>query len=1014
MAVRHRRTLIALAATLVLTGGGCAIAEDNDDSTARLAQEQPAAAKTASSGTPASPAPGKKAPAAAEKAQTEVRRNSAAVKSAPEDVFRPVDTTVDPSGEQHVRFHRTHQGLPVLGGDFVVHSDASGNFRSATVAQDQVIDVPATAKISRQQAIKTAGLRGKVEARLVVDALDGKPALAWEITGAEKVVVVDATTGKVRLSYETVHTGEKGTGKGLHVGDVELNTTKRADGVYTLTDPDRGGNTVRDALNNDYYSQIGASAELTDADNAWGDGTRLDRATDGVDVLYSMAKTWDYLQETFGRSGLFNDGKGTTAYVHEFVKQNNAWWSGTCRCMAFGDGDPATRNPYTPIDIVAHEMAHGLTDATADFVYSGESGGLNESSSDIFGTLVEFSAANPADKPDYTISEKTRLDGTPSRWMDEPSKDGKSVSCWTPTTKDLDVHYSSGIGNKFFYNLAVGSGASAWGDSKPCGNAAPVVGIGNDKAARIWYRALTLYMVSNSNYANAREATLSAAADLYGADSVERNTVDVAWRAVGLDGTQLPYGTPSMLPFPDSSPAAEIGKPVRIQAAATDPQKQQLTFSATGLPAGVTIDANGLISGTPIIRGRPLSKITVTDPDGNSDYDYLLWVVKGPPVMKLIAPTMTGYVETPVFRGFGATFTEEPDIDDQPWDAFKVTATGLPEGLDLSVPKPVPGSGLYVASITGIPTKAGSGTTVLTGTDPDGNQVSGSIQWEILPAGLPAEPNNLTVIPEGAGVATLAWEPPTSQAGTSTRTGYVVRVTPGTETKLKASAQTHTVSGLDPRQTYTFSVHATSKAGDGAAKTVTIAPATASLSLSATVITDGQAVTLSGKVLQGSSPIANTTATLEQLAAGSSTWVRVSSVQLYSNGAWQASVRPTVTTAYRLRFDGRAGIWPATSPAPWIAVRYAVSAKPATATPKAGQKITIGGSGRPVRAGTLVTLQHAVGGRWVDLATTRMYSNGAYSFSRAFTRGTWTLRVVVAGGTQNATGISGNFTVKAS
>ena len=1022
MAVRHRRTMIALAATLVVTGGGLAIARDHDTTTARPAQEQPLPVAATVSAAPA-PAPtraGTRTTASAQdkrtsaaKARAEIRRNGSAVKSAPQDEFQPVDTTVDADGAQHVRFRRTHQGLPVLGGDFVVHSDAAGRFRSATVAQEQVIDVPATAKVSRKKAIEIAGLRGEVEVRQVVDALDGKPALAWEVTGAEKVVVVDATTGKVRLAYETVHAAENGTGKGLQVGDVELSTTKRADGAYTLTDPGRGGNTVRDALNNDYFNKIGEYGEFTDADNAWGDGARIDRATDGVDVLYSMAKTWDYLQETFGRAGLFNDGKGTTAYVHEYVRQNNAWWRGNCKCMAFGDGDPAIRKPYTSIDVVAHEMAHGLTDATADFVYSGESGGLNESSSDIFGTLVEFYADNPADKPDYTISEKTRLDGTPSRWMDEPSKDGKSVSCWTPTTKNLDVHYSSGIGNKFFYNLAVGSGASAWGDSKPCNDAAPVTGIGNDKAARIWYRALSLYLVSNANYASAREATLRAAVDLHGADSVEQRTVDAAWRAVGLDGSQEPYGAPDLLPFPDNSPVTEIGKPVRIQASARDPQEQPLTFSATELPAGVTIDANGLISGTPTTRERPFSKITATDPDGNSDSEYLLWVVKGPPLVKLTAPTVTGYVETPVFRGFGATFTEEPDIFDQPWDAFKVTATGLPEGLTLSVPKPASGSGVYVANVSGVPTKAGSGTTVLTGTDPDGNQATVSIDWEILPAGVPAAPNNVVVTRGGAGAATLTWEPPISPVGTSSRTGYVVRVTPGTATTLGLSIRSHTVSGLDPRKTYTFSVHATSKAGDGPAKTVTMTPTVASLSASTIAVTHGQTVTVRGKVLRGGSPVTNTTAVLEQRRAGTNTWAPVSRVQLYSNGTWQATVRPTVTTAYRLRFEGGNGLWPSTSPTPWVGVRYAVSVKVSNAKPKAGQKISITGTVRPARGGTLITLQRAVGGRWVNLTTTRMYNNGNYAISRAFTRGTWTLRVVVAGGTQNGTSGTGAFTVKA-
>ena len=128
--------------------------------------------------------------------------------------------------------------------------------------------------------------------------------------------------------------------------------------------------------------------------------------------------------------------------------------------MTYGDGADNT-SPLTSIDVAGHEMSHGVTSATANLVYSGESGGLNEATSDIFGTSVEFYADNAADVGDYLIGEKIDIngDGTPLRYMDKPTKDGGSPDYWSSTVGNLDVHYSSGIANHFFYLLSEGSGA---------------------------------------------------------------------------------------------------------------------------------------------------------------------------------------------------------------------------------------------------------------------------------------------------------------------------------------------------------------------------------------------------------------------------------------------------------------------------------------------------------------------------------------------------------------------------
>ena len=213
-------------------------------------------------------------------------------------------------------------------------------------------------------------------------------------------------------------------------------------------------------------------------------------------------------------------------------KYNNAFWTDSCFCMTYGDGDGATFSPLTAIDVAGHEMTHGVTSRTARLVYSGESGGLNEATSDIFGSMVEFYAASASDPGDYLIGEKIytpKTSGDALRYMANPSKDGKSANCWSSAVAGLDVHHSSGVGNHFFYLLAEGSTGST-----TCNNTT-LTGIGRSAAEKIWYRALTTYMTSSTKYAGARTATLSAAKDLFGDGSAQHKAVAAAWSGVSVN-----------------------------------------------------------------------------------------------------------------------------------------------------------------------------------------------------------------------------------------------------------------------------------------------------------------------------------------------------------------------------------------------------------------------------------------------------------------------------------------------
>lgn len=476
------------------------------------------------------------------------------------------DVIVDADGTQHVRYDRTYRQLPVLGGDFVVHLAKDGTYRSASRATKDALSLSSvTPKVSAPKAADLAAtalraanvgetlkrLTSKPE--LVVDALHGAPKLAWRTDAVAqdsagnpvaRTVLTDASTGAKIDAWDSIEQAA-GDGKSLYAGTVPLETTASGS-TYQLKDATRGGTYTGDAANKTDLCILticlsrAPSTVFTDADNRWGTGATSDRATAAVDAQYGTDVTWDYYKDVHGRNGIAGDGKGSFNRVHYGNDYNNAFWDDTCFCMTYGDGDGTQLGPLVSLDVAGHEMTHGVTSKTAALTYSGESGGLNEATSDIFGSLVEFHAGNSSDPGDYLIGEKVVRSGlgrSALRYMDKPSKDSVSVDCWSTGTADLDVHYSSGIGNHFAYLLAEGSGAKTVNGvsyNSPTCDGSSVTGIGRGKLGKIWYRALTVYMTSSTNYAGARSATLSAAKDLYGAGSAEYSAVGAAWKAVNV------------------------------------------------------------------------------------------------------------------------------------------------------------------------------------------------------------------------------------------------------------------------------------------------------------------------------------------------------------------------------------------------------------------------------------------------------------------------------------------------
>jgi Zn-dependent metalloprotease len=625
--------------------------------TAALAVTAALLAAPAAGAAPAQPKPAKPAghftqddfttnpsPATRKQAIADARKALAAHKSAGHvksgDAFTPRTVVVAKNGAADVRFDRTFHSLPVYGGDLIVHLKPGGSYRALNIATPAAavsltpeIGAGAAASTSRAQLHGTVAKVGTPH--LAVWATGRSSQLVWETvvsgmrpdrTPSVLHVLVDARKGKVVTQRDEVQTllspaqqqaaARKsvspltaGTGNAIYSGTVSIDLTQSGS-TWTMKDPSHG-NGFTTNLN---HATSGTGTTFSNSTGTFGNGTNSDPASAGVDAHFGAAETFDYYKNVHGRNGIFGNGAGVPSRTHYGNAYVNAFWDGTQ--MTYGDGSGNAR-PLVELDVAGHEMSHGVSGALVGWGENGETGGMNEGTSDIFGTMVEFYANNSHDVPDYQIGELININGnnTPLRYMYQPSLDGQSPNCYTSGNGSLDPHYSLGPLAHWFFLLAVGSGDHGYGNSPTC-NSSTLSGIGNDKAGKIWYRALASYANSNENYANARTDSLKAAADLYGTHCAEYNAVNAAWAAVSVTGSDPVPGTcPGQPGAPTvtnpGNQTGTVGTPVNLQINATDPNGQTLSYSATGLPAGLTINAStGLISGTPTTAGT--SSVTVT------------------------------------------------------------------------------------------------------------------------------------------------------------------------------------------------------------------------------------------------------------------------------------------------------------------------------------------------------------------------------------------------------------------
>jgi thermolysin len=459
--------------------------------------------------------------------------------------------SVDRLGMTHVRVQQFANGAPVLGAEAIVHLNTDGSLFGITNDLLGSTKAATAPTISAEKAISLAAriygctscLSTTPQADLVVLRQDGRDFLAYRVSmrredgsadTALPIFFMDATTGKKLFAYDNLQTA---IGSSLYDGKVEVGSYTYKEGTFLLEDLERGIG----VFSGQNLNTFGAFERIIDTDNYF--GSRSQRAA--VSAQFAMGAFMDYFADVHNRQGIDGQGglasmvsfDGTTklvaSKVHYGRGYSGGFWNGSF--ASFGDGDGTAMGPAVSIDLVAHELSHGLIESSAGLLYFGESGALNESFSDVFGALVERHVRGDSQSV-WQIGEDAftpSVTGDSIRNIADPKKGGFRETDQQPdfygdrfrgVEDNGGVHINSGIANKAFFLTAVG-GAHRDGS---------VEGIGVDAAAEIWYLAVTEYMTSATDFSGARQATISAATALFGADSAQAKNVSISWDLVGV------------------------------------------------------------------------------------------------------------------------------------------------------------------------------------------------------------------------------------------------------------------------------------------------------------------------------------------------------------------------------------------------------------------------------------------------------------------------------------------------
>lgn len=335
-------------------------------------------------------------------------------------------------------------------------------------------------------------------------------------------IFVDAATGKILFENNLLHDANTNATAVTGYSGNQTIVSDSFGGSYRLRETTRGQGVQ--TYNLQRGTNYGNAVDFTDADNYWNNvNANLDQYA--TDAHWGAEMTYDYYFTAHNRNSINGSGMIMRSYVHYSTNYFNAFWDG--QRVTYGDGD--NNNPLVALDICGHEFTHGVTGFTAGLVYQNQSGALNESFSDIFGTAVEF-YAKPG-SANWLVGENI---GVTLRSMSNPNAYGdpdtyNGTYWYTGTGDNGGVHTNSGVQNHWFYRLVQGGSGT-----NDIGNVFNVTGIGMTDAARIAYRNLTVYLGANSVYTDARFYSIQAAIDLFGPCTQQVISTTNAWYAVGV------------------------------------------------------------------------------------------------------------------------------------------------------------------------------------------------------------------------------------------------------------------------------------------------------------------------------------------------------------------------------------------------------------------------------------------------------------------------------------------------
>lgn len=458
---------------------------------------------------------------------------------------------MDELGHIHVKYQQTYKGLEVAYATTQVNA-VDGNIQSLNNNLFRIKDLDVAPQVSESQALQNARNFVGANAYLATEGhnhdhhvhdhqeaaklcvlpsmkgVSDKNRLVYrfDIYATDPVyradVFVDAHSGEVVFENKRIHHADvPASGGSLYNGTVNF-TADNASGPYRLRQTADGNGIQTYDMNN--------GTNYNNASDITSGSTSFNHAT-GVQAHWGAEQTHKYFMSQLGRNSYDGNGAVIRSYVSYSSNYNNAFWDGSR--MTYGDGDGVNYGPLVALDIVGHEIAHGVTEYSANLVYSYESGALNESFSDIFGESIEKYSTGTND---WLMGDEIGSGGSGGalRSMSNPNAFGDpdtyhGTNWYFGSGDNGGVHYNSGVQNFWFYLLT--TGGSGTNDN---GDAYSVTGIGIDKAAAIAYRNLTVYLNANSQYADARTGAIQAAVDLYGAGSPEEIATTNAWHAVGV------------------------------------------------------------------------------------------------------------------------------------------------------------------------------------------------------------------------------------------------------------------------------------------------------------------------------------------------------------------------------------------------------------------------------------------------------------------------------------------------